>query len=288
MALLLAAVFAAGSALAFYHVGVEQHWFAGPSACTAAAGTPGTLAALKAQLLHQQPVLCDQPAWSLWGVSLAGWNLIASLAMAGICLAAFVQLRRAPRARVAAAARMSAIPRHRLPGDRSPAAEIERMLRVDHAGEFGATRIYRGQCDVLRHGRAAAEIRRMAEAEARHLAEFEILLQSHRVCPTLLQPLWSVAGYALGVATALLGEQAAMACTVAVEEVIDEHYREQAEQLEDHEPELTRTILAFRADEIAHRDAALAHGAEETPGYDLLAAAIKTGSRLAIWLSTRI
>lgn len=93
VALLLAAVFAAGSVLAFYHVGVEKHWFAGPSACTAAAGTPSTLAALKAQLLHQQPVRCDEPAWSLFGISLAGWNLLASLAMVGICLAMLLRLR---------------------------------------------------------------------------------------------------------------------------------------------------------------------------------------------------
>ena len=93
VALLLGLVFAAGSALAFYHVGVEKHWFAGPSACTAPAGTPTTLEALKAQLLHQQPVRCDEPAWTLLGISLAGWNLVASLAMAGICLAVFLQLR---------------------------------------------------------------------------------------------------------------------------------------------------------------------------------------------------
>jgi disulfide bond formation protein DsbB len=94
IALLLTAIFAIGSALAFYHVGVERHWFAGPAACTAAAGAADTIEALKAQLLHQMPVRCDEPAWSLWGISLAGWNLVASLAMAGICLAVFVQLRR--------------------------------------------------------------------------------------------------------------------------------------------------------------------------------------------------
>jgi disulfide bond formation protein DsbB len=91
--LLLGLIFAASTALAFYHVGVEQHWFAGPSACTAAAGTPTTLEALKAQLLHQQPVRCDEPAWSLFGISLAGWNLLASLAMAGICLVMYLRLR---------------------------------------------------------------------------------------------------------------------------------------------------------------------------------------------------
>ena len=93
VALLLAAVFAVGSALAFYHVGVEQHWFAGPSACTAAGGTPGTLDALRAQLMHQQPVRCDEPAWTLFGISLAGWNLLASLVMSGVCLAVFVRVR---------------------------------------------------------------------------------------------------------------------------------------------------------------------------------------------------
>jgi ubiquinone biosynthesis monooxygenase Coq7 len=183
---------------------------------------------------------------------------------------------------------MSQAPRHRLPGDPAPAAIIERMVRVDHAGEFGATRIYAGQLGVLERGRAAAEIRRMAEAEQRHLAAFETLLRDRRVRPTLLQPLWSLAGYALGFATALLGEPAAMACTVAVEDVIDEHYRTQAERLADQDRALMDTMLAFRADEIAHRDTALARGAEETPGYDLLTAAIRAGARVAIWLSTRL
>ena len=183
---------------------------------------------------------------------------------------------------------MSEAPRHRLPGDPVPAPEIARMLRVDHAGEFGATRIYQGQLDVLRRGRGAGEIRRMAETEQHHLAVFETLLRERRVRPTLLHPLWSVAGYALGVTTALLGEQAAMACTVAVEEVIDEHYRGQAERLADADRALSETILSFRDDEIAHRDEALAQGAEETPGYELISAAIKAGSRLAIWLSTRL
>jgi 3-demethoxyubiquinol 3-hydroxylase len=177
---------------------------------------------------------------------------------------------------------------HRLPGEAMPAAAVARMLRVDHAGEYGATRIYQGQIDVLGRGRAGGEIRRMAEAESRHLAVFEALLNERRVRPTLLHPVWSVAGYALGAATALLGERAAMACTVAVEEVIDEHYRDQAERLADEDPGLRETILAFRDDELSHRDTALAHGAEDTPGYDLLSAAIKAGSRLAIWLSTRL
>ena len=179
-------------------------------------------------------------------------------------------------------------PLHRLPGDRPLAEEIARMLRVDHAGEYGATRIYQGQLDVLGRGPAAGVIRQMAETEKRHLARFEALLRERRVRPTLLHPLWSVAGYALGAATALLGERAAMACTVAVEEVIDEHYRRQAETLGEDDPPLQETILSFRDDEIAHRDLAIAHGAEETAGYELITSLVTTGSRIAIWLSTRL
>ncbi len=163
------------------------------------------------------------------------------------------------------------------------------MLRVDHAGELGAVRIYGGQLAVLRRGgRGAGELRRMAAAEERHLARFETLLRERRVRPTLLEPLWSALGYALGAATALLGERAAMACTVAIEEVIDDHYAAQAEYLASEDPGLEETVRAFRADEIAHRQTALAHGAAETPGYELLTGAIKAGSRLAIWLSTRL
>jgi ubiquinone biosynthesis monooxygenase Coq7 len=175
-----------------------------------------------------------------------------------------------------------------LPGDPPPDAEIESMVRVDHAGEYGATRIYEGQLAVLGRSRGRDAIRRMAEQEQRHLAVFEALMRSRQARPTVLSPLWHAAGYALGAATALLGERAAMACTVAVEEVIDEHYAGQAERLGGADPELAAAIVEFRADELAHRDAALDHGAEETLGYDLLCAVVKTGSRLAIWLSERI
>ena len=175
-----------------------------------------------------------------------------------------------------------------LPGDPPPAAEIERMIRVDHAGEYGAVRIYDGQLAVMGRSRARDAIRRRAEQEQRHLASFGELRRSHRARPTILSPLWHAAGYALGAATALMGERAAMACTVAVEEVIDEHYADQAERLGDADPELAKAIAEFRADELAHRDAALEHGATETLGYDILSGFIKTGSRLAIWLSERI
>jgi ubiquinone biosynthesis monooxygenase Coq7 len=161
------------------------------------------------------------------------------------------------------------------------------MIRVDHAGEYGAVRIYEGQLSVLGRSAAADVIREMAEQERRHLERFERLVIARRVRPTALSPLWHAAGFALGAASALLGARAAMACTVAVEEVIDEHYRGQAERLDESEADLKQTIEEFRRDEIAHRDLGLEHGAREAPAHDLLTAAVKAGSRIAIWLSTR-
>ena len=174
-----------------------------------------------------------------------------------------------------------------MPGDPGRAETIARMIRVDQAGEYGAARIYAGQLAVLGRTKAAPALRHMAEQERRHLDEFDRLMVERRVRPTLLQPLWHVAGFALGAATALLGEKAAMACTVAVEETIDEHYRRQAERLGEAEPKLKGTIEEFREDELEHRDTALAHGAQQAPGYQPLTSAIKSASRLAIWLSER-
>jgi 3-demethoxyubiquinol 3-hydroxylase len=173
-----------------------------------------------------------------------------------------------------------------------PAAkDIESMIRVDHAGEYGAVRIYEGQLAVFdalnRSSRAADAVRSMAQAEQRHLQTFDRLVNERRVRPTALEPLWRLAGFALGATTALIGENAAMACTAAVEEVIDEHYAAQLERLSG-DKELKKTVADFRADEIAHRDEALAHGAQQAPGYRLLSETIKSGCRLAIKLSERI
>lgn len=176
----------------------------------------------------------------------------------------------------------------RMPGELPAEALIERIIRVDQAGEYGAVRIYEGQLAVLGNSAAAPVVRAMAEQERRHLAAFDKLLAERRVRPTLLSPLWHVAGFALGAGTALLGPRAAMACTVAVEEVIDEHYASQARQLGDDEAGLRATVEQFRAEEVEHRDTGLAHGAEQAPGYALLTGAVKAGSRLAIWLSERI
>lgn len=176
----------------------------------------------------------------------------------------------------------------RLPGDPSREELIARMIRVDHAGEYGAVRIYAGQRAVLGEGPAADAVAEMAEQEAKHLAAFDEIVADRGVRPTALMPVWHVAGYALGAVTGLMGERAAMACTVAVEEVIDEHYAEQAQRLGDDEAELRARIEQFRAEEIEHHDTALAHEAEDAPAYDLLTGAVKAGSRFAIWLSTRI
>ncbi|HWA91493.1 MAG TPA: demethoxyubiquinone hydroxylase family protein [Rhizomicrobium sp.] len=166
--------------------------------------------------------------------------------------------------------------------------DLAAMIRVDHAGEYGAVRIYEGQLAVLKSGPAADAIRRMAEQEQHHLQTFDRLIVERRVRPTALEPVWRVAGYALGAATALMGEKAAFACTAAVEEVIDEHYAGQLEKLGDNDAELKSTVAEFRADEVAHRDEALAQGAEDAPAYPLLREAIKAGCRLAIALSTRL
>lgn len=167
----------------------------------------------------------------------------------------------------------------------------ESMIRVDQAGEFGATRIYAGQLAVMgdRHP-LAAEIRHMAEQEAVHREKFDALMARRGVRPTALQPFWSLAGYALGAGTALLGPEAAMACTAAVEEEIDRHYSDQLDQLEasNADPELAAMIAEFREDERDHRDAALAAGAKRAPAYPLLSGAIRLGCRVAIRLAEKI
>lgn len=176
---------------------------------------------------------------------------------------------------------------NRMPGDPSRDEVLARILRVDQAGELGAVRIYQGQKAILGKGRHGPALARMAEQERHHLDTFNRLIGERRVRPTILSPLWNVAGFVLGAGTALMGEKAAMACTVAVEETIDEHYAEQAAQLGDDEAELRDTIERFRAEELEHRDIGLANGAEQAAGYPILSAVIKTGCRIAITLSQR-
>lgn len=169
--------------------------------------------------------------------------------------------------------------------------ELHRMIRVDQAGEFGATRIYEGQLAVMGdRGPHSAEIRHMADQEAVHRAKFDALMAERGVRPTALQPFWSAAGYALGAGTALLGPEAAMACTAAVETEIDKHYSDQLDRLAEteSEPELAEMIETFRQEELEHRDSALANGAEQAPAYPILSGAIRLGCRIAIKVSERI
>ncbi len=163
------------------------------------------------------------------------------------------------------------------------------MLRVDQAGEYGATRIYAGQLAVMgNRAPLAADIAHMAEQEAVHRAKFDALIAARGVRPTALQPVWAVAGFALGAATALIGPEAAMACTAAIEEEIDRHYTAQLDELGTDDPQLSGMVAEFRDDERAHRQTALAAGAERAPAYPLLAGAIRLGCRMAIRLSERI
>jgi ubiquinone biosynthesis monooxygenase Coq7 len=163
------------------------------------------------------------------------------------------------------------------------------MIRVDQAGEYGAARIYAGQLAVLgnRHP-AARPIRHMEAQEQRHLDRFNAMVAERGVRPTLLQPFWHVAGFALGAVTAAIGPEAAMACTAAIETEIDYHYGEQLEALGEDDPELSEAIAEFRAEELEHKATALAEGAERAPAYPLLSGAIRLGCKMAIHLSKRI
>ena len=170
----------------------------------------------------------------------------------------------------------------------TPRDYLERLIRVDHAGEYGARRIYQGQLAVLRGTKYQPIIEHMQAQEEVHLKHFSGLIGARRVRPTALLPLWHIAGFALGAATAALGHRAAMACTVAVEEAIDEHYAAQEAELGDDEAPLRADIARFRAEELEHRDTGLEHEAELTPGYRALSAVIKAGCKIAIKVSERV
>jgi len=178
-----------------------------------------------------------------------------------------------------------------LPGDLRQDQLIERMIRVDHAGEYGAVRIYQGQLSVMEQSDSTSIIKHMLDQEIEHYETFSKILNNRRVRPTALMPLWHLAGFALGAGTALMGKRAAMACTVAVEEVIDEHYAAQVEKLEslgNNERDLKEVCKKFRTEELEHKEIGLEQGAKEAPGYGTISALVKTGSRIAIWLSERV
>ncbi len=176
------------------------------------------------------------------------------------------------------------------PGPR--ARRIGNMLRVDHAGEYGAVAIYRGQRAVFdklpNKARMAELLKEMEDGEAHHLETFDRLLAERKIRPSLLSPFWNAAGFGLGAATALMGEKAAMACTEAVEDVIEKHYAEQIGELENIEPELAGTVRQFREDELEHKATAEEEGARSAPGYRLLSAMIKAGCRTAIKIAEKV
>ena len=166
---------------------------------------------------------------------------------------------------------------------------LEEIIRVDHAGEYGATCIYDGQLAIFgKNSKIGKIIKHMANQELEHIDTFEKLILSNRVRPTALLPLWKISGFVLGVSTALMGKKAAMACTVAVESVIGNHYKQQAQELGDDQMQLKKTIKKFQKDELEHHDIGLEHNAANMFGYNLLTKIITTGCKAAIVLSKKI
>ena len=178
---------------------------------------------------------------------------------------------------------------NRTPKNKTNREILEQIIRVDHAGEYGATRIYDGQIAVFgKNSKIGKTIQHMADQEQEHIDKFNELILEHRVRPTALLPVWNIAGFALGASTAFLGEKAAMACTVAVEKVIGEHYQEQLDLLEDDHKDLKKTISKFRDDELEHHDIGIEHDAESAPGYKIMSKVIELGCKTAIAISKKI
>ena len=178
------------------------------------------------------------------------------------------------------------------PGEGVRERRLAEMIRVDHAGEYGAVQIYRGQRAVFERieskAHAARLVAEMEAGEAEHLRTFDRLVAERNVRPTAMAPIWRIAGFSLGAMTALMGERAAHACTEAVEDVIEEHYGRQGQALGAADPELSDVVARFRADEAAHKETAISQGARDAPGYALLSAVIKLGCRTAIRISEKI
>lgn len=179
-----------------------------------------------------------------------------------------------------------------MPGAGARERMLEEMIRVDHAGEFAAVQIYRGQRAVFGRiegkAHAARVITDMEAGEQEHLNTFDRLIAERGVRPTLMAPVWRVAAFGIGAMTALMGEKAAYACTEAVEEVIEAHYARQSARLAGVDGDLKRVVDRFRADEIGHMNTAIEQGAHDAPGYGVLSAVIKLGCRAAIGISEKI
>jgi ubiquinone biosynthesis monooxygenase Coq7 len=165
---------------------------------------------------------------------------------------------------------------------------LDSILRVDHAGETAAAKIYDGQLAILKDTPVGPTIQHMKDQEEEHLDTFNRLLVENDTRPTALLPLWNVMGYGLGVASALMGEKAAMACTIAVEEVIGEHYAKQAETLDKKDDKLKSTLEKFRDDELDHLETGVQHDGENAPGYVIMKTIVQFGCRTAIKISEKI
>ena len=169
---------------------------------------------------------------------------------------------------------------------------LEEIIRVDHAGERGAIKIYDGQLFALQLLKGDKDLEKkvseMKEHEKEHLKYFEQQLAERKIRPTILLPLWDILGTALGFGTALLGKKATMLCTASVEEVIDQHYKNQINQLKNDEKELKNKIVKFRNDELQHKDIAYEEGATKKGFYSIMDKIIKTGSKIAIGISEKI
>ena len=170
--------------------------------------------------------------------------------------------------------------------------KIEEFIRVDHAGERGAIKIYEGQLlalnTVFKDEKLKKTIEEMKFNEKEHLDFFEKELKKRNIKPTKFLPIWDLLGVGLGFGTTLLGKKAAMLCTASVEEVIDEHYQKQINQIEDDEKQLKKKIIKFKEDELRHKDTAYNEGASKEGIYSILDKIIKTGSRIAINISEKV
>ena len=169
---------------------------------------------------------------------------------------------------------------------------IEEFIRVDHAGERGAIKIYEGQLLALKtfmkNDDLKSKLEEMKLHEQEHADYFDKEIKKRNIKPTKFLPLWDLLGVGLGFGSTLLGKKAAMLCTASVEEVIDEHYLNQIKQLDKSEPKLKKKIIKFREDELSHKDIAYEEGATKEGPYSILDKIIKTGSKIAINISEKI
>ena len=170
--------------------------------------------------------------------------------------------------------------------------KIEEFIRVDHAGERGAIKIYEGQLlalnTIVKNHKLKKKIEEMQIHEREHCDYFEKEIKRRNIKPTKFLPLWDLLGVGLGFGSTLIGKKAAMLCTASVEEVIDKHYQNQINQLENDEKELKSKIVKFRNDEIHHKDIAYKEGATKDGFYSIMDKIIKTGSKIAIKISEKV